>query len=156
MTSADVTIAEVSPLPLAAVRRQVTLAGLVNTVISAPIWSLSAERGLDATNETVLVYHDDGTNLMRNSPGGVVMDIGVLLKEPFEGDLMLQCIMTPAGRVARARHLGSYDLLADVHDSIRDWCAAHGHVRAGTNWERYTVWNEDPSKRITDIYYLLA
>jgi DNA gyrase inhibitor GyrI len=156
MTSPDVTIVEVSPLPLAAVRRQVKLDNLVNTVISAPIWRLSEERGLDATNQTVLIYYDDGTDLLRHSPGGVTMDVGVLLHEPFEGDALLQCAMTPAGRAAHARQIGSYDLLPGTHGSIRDWCAARGHALAGTNWERYTHWNEDQSKSITDVYYLLA
>src|SRR5688500_9041503 len=115
MTSADVTIVEVSPLPLAAVRRQVTSSTLVNTVISAPVWKLSADRGLKTTDETVLIYHDDGTGLLHNSPDGVAIDIGVLLEEPFVGDLMLQCVMTPAGRAAHARQVGPYDLLPATH-----------------------------------------
>jgi effector-binding domain-containing protein len=156
MTSVTVAIVEVSPLPLAAVRRRATSSNLVNTVISAPVWKLSADRGLKTTDQTVLIYHDDGTDLLRNNPDGVTIDIGVLLEEPFVGDLMLQCIMTPAGRAAHARHFGSYDLLPGAYASIRDWCAAHGHALAGTYWVRYTEWNEDPSRQITDIYYLLA
>jgi effector-binding domain-containing protein len=156
MTFTDVAIVEVSPLPLAAVRRQVTSDNLVNTVISAPIWKLSADRGLKTTDQTVLIYHDDGTELLKHSPDGVAIDIGVLLEEPFAGDLMLQCVMTPAGRAAHARQTGPYDLLPATHASIRNWCEVHGHAIVGINWVRYTHWNEDPDKRITDVYYLLA
>jgi effector-binding domain-containing protein len=156
MSAASVIIVDASPLPLAAVRRQVTMSTLANTVIAAPIWSLSRERGLNATGETVVIYHDDGTELLQHSPDGVTIDVGVLQDEPFADDMVLRCVMTPAGRAAYARHAGSYDRLRATHGNIRDWCAAAGHALAGPNWEHYVYWNEDPSKLVTDVFYLLA
>ena len=155
MDAGGITIETVSPLPLAAVRRQVTTANLVIQIVGAPIWSLTEQRGLDSGGQVVVIYYDSGTGTRLAPPDGVAADIGVLLAEPFEGDQSLQCVMTPTGRVARFRHHGHYELLPVVHADIRAWCLDRGHAIAGTNWEHFAQWHEDPEKLVTDVYYLL-
>jgi effector-binding domain-containing protein len=150
-----ISVKVVDSMPLAAVRRQVTAANLPQEVVKAPIWQLVESRGLKSLGQTVLIFHDRGSEMLRYQPGGVAVDVGVVLHEPFEGDQVLQCVLTPAGRVAWARHYGHYELLPTIHGDIRAWCAAQGHQIAGINWEHYGHWHEEPERRITDVYYLL-
>ena len=82
-------------------------------------------------DQIVIVYHDRGTEMLLGRPCGVAADIGVLLEEPFEGDSMLQCVMTPAGRAAHARHYGGYEMLPVIHGDIRTWCLSEGLAIAG-------------------------
>ncbi len=155
MAEDEITIRTVASMPLAAVRRQVTVESLWSEAMKAPIWTLTQERGLKTSGHMVFIYHDRGSEMLINRPGGVAVDIGVVLEKPFEGDLVLQCIMTPAGRVAHARHFGHYEMLPVVHTDIRAWCVTEGHQIAGINWEHYGHWHEEPEQRITDVYYLL-
>jgi effector-binding domain-containing protein len=150
-----ITIDTVTPLPLAAVRRQVTAANAGAEIVKAPIWALVEERALKSLGQTVVVYYDRGTEMLLGKPGGVAADIGVLLEEPFEGDRILQCVMTPSGRAAHARHYGHYEMLPVIHGDVRAWCMAEGLTIAGVNWEHYAHWHEDPRQLITDVYYLL-
>jgi len=151
----DMTIETVTPLPLAAVRRQLTIANRGAEIIRAPVWSLVEQRGLRSLSQAVVIYHDRGTEMLLGQPGGVAADIGVLLEERFDGDNVLQCVMTPAGRAAHARHHGHYEMLPVIHGDIRAWCMAQGLTIAGVNWEHFTHWHEDPRQLVTDVYYLL-
>jgi hypothetical protein len=62
---------------------------------------------------------------------------------------------TPAGEVAAAVHIGGYDRLKDTHDAIHAWAQAHNRAFAGTSWEIYGDWSDDPSKLETTVIYLL-
>lgn len=63
---------------------------------------------------------------------------------------------TPAGKVATAVHVGAYDTLKSTHEKIHLYVREHGHKLAGSSWEVYGHWLDDPAKLQTDIYYLLA
>ena len=150
-----ISLIAVASMPLAAVRRQVTPATLWPEAMKAPLWTLTQRRGLTTSGHMVFVYHDHGGERLINRPAGVAVDIGVVVDHPFDGDRVLQCVMTPSGRVAHTRHAGHYELLPAIHGDIRAWCLDEGHEIAGTNWEHYGVWHEEPERRITDVYYLL-
>jgi len=62
---------------------------------------------------------------------------------------------TPSGLAASTVHMGPYELLGEAHRAVREWCAANGHQPEGTNWEIYGHHEEDPSRRRTDVFYLL-
>jgi effector-binding domain-containing protein len=62
---------------------------------------------------------------------------------------------TPSGLAASTTHMGSYELLGQAHRAVREWCASNGHQTEGTNWEVYGHHEEDPSRRRTDVFYLL-
>jgi effector-binding domain-containing protein len=151
-----ISVIDVTPMSLAAVRRQVTAATLWPEAMKAPLWTLTRERGIETPGYMCFVYHDRPGEMLINRPGGVAVDIGVVVGEPFDGDRMLQHVTTPAGRVAHARHHGHYELLPTIHGDIRAWCLDKGYELAGINWEHYGVWHEEPEQRITDVYYLLA
>lgn len=155
MPEGDISVKTVAALPLAAVRRQVTAATITDEIVKAPIWTLAASRHLRSSDTLVVVYHDNPRTRLINQPGGVAIDIGVVVAKPFEGDQVLQFVETPGGRVAHTRLVGHYEMLPVIHGDIRAWCLGNGHEIAGINWEYYARWDEDPHERITDIYYLL-
>ena len=125
-------ILTVEPMPVAAVRRRVTAATFLQEYIKAPLWDQAEKRGLRIVGHTVIVYHDGPGRLGLQQPGGIEADLGILVAEPFEGDLLLQCVMTPAGRAAHARHNGHYAPLPVIHADIRAWCEAEGHAITGS------------------------
>jgi effector-binding domain-containing protein len=150
-----VVIKQVEPIPIAAVRRRVTVATFLDEYIKAPLWQQVDKRGLKTKGDSVIVYHDARDRMLINHPDGVLADMGLVIDHPFEGDLLLQCVMTPGGSVAHARHVGPYEMLPVIHTDIRAWCTAASHELDGIAWEHYVYWHEDASQRVTDVYYLL-
>lgn len=148
-------IVEVPPLLLAAVRRRATAATLANTVISAPIWTLLADRGVPNTGRTVVIYWNDEEHSLL-APAGVLIDIGVEVAAPFESVPTLSLVRTPGGRAASCHHVGPYHGLPEVHSNLRSWCAAQGESTAGVNWEVFDYFSENPAKCETGVFYLLA
>jgi hypothetical protein len=45
--------------------------------------------------------------------------------------------------------------LAEAHRTIHEWSRENGRALAGTSWEIYGDWNEDPAKLETLVMYLL-
>lgn len=43
-----------------------------------------------------------------------------------------------------------------AYDVLEDWSRRSGRSFAGVSWEVYGHWSHDPSKRRTDIYFLLS
>ena len=61
----------------------------------------------------------------------------------------------PAGRAARAVHLGSYDGLAEAWQQLDSWIEAQGLTRTGPMWEVYVTMptpDADPANMRTDLY----
>jgi hypothetical protein len=63
---------------------------------------------------------------------------------------------TQAGLAATTAYFGPYDRMGPAHRAIHEWCRDHGRRLAGPSWEVYGHWSDDPSRRRTDIFYLLA
>jgi hypothetical protein len=63
---------------------------------------------------------------------------------------------TPAGEVAIAIHVGGYDQFHRAHDAIHAWGARERRAFAGTSWEIYGDWSDDPARLETTVCYLLA
>jgi effector-binding domain-containing protein len=87
------------------------------------------------------------------------VEVGAEVSEPFVGNDRVHCSQLPAGRVAHTIHFGPYGRLSEAHAAIRDWCTVQGHRCTGISWEVYghwqEVWNSDPTKIRTDVFYLL-
>lgn len=108
------------------------------------------------TGHNVVVYHDD-TSAPRAfvSDRGIPIDVGVECVLPPGNGNGVRASTTPEGLVATTEHVGPYDRLADAHVAVREWCKANGWSIAGTNWEVYGHWAEDPEQRRTAVYYLV-
>ena len=64
--------------------------------------------------------------------------------------------VTPAGLVATTVYFGPYNQMGPAHETIHCWARESGHTLAGSSWEVYGHWSDDPAKLRTDIYYLVA
>ena len=89
------------------------------------------------------------------SDGELVIDAGVEVPDGFTARDAVRPVETPAGEAAAVTHYGDYADLAGAYAALEQWCTASGRRPAGTSWEVYGDWEEDPAKRRTDVYFLL-
>lgn len=149
----DVSVQSVAPRKLAAVRRRVTI-GQVGDVWRPAldvVWSyLHAHPALYMKGHNVFIYHHPRS---REAPMDV--EFGVEVTRPFSPEGEVYATETPGGLAARAVHAGSYQHLRRTHEAIHAWANQDRQSFAGTSWEVYGDWFDDPAKLETTIYYLL-
>jgi effector-binding domain-containing protein len=139
------------PITTAVIRNRVPAKELAQFVPAAcgEVWSFIRSAGLPRPGRHLALYLD--------AQGSV--EVGAEVSEPFVGNDRVHCSQLPVGRVVTTVHFGPYQLLADAHAAIREWCAGHGHRCLGVSWEIYghweESWNTDSSKIRTDVFYLL-
>ena len=83
------------------------------------------------------------------------VEVGVLVKAPFESDGRVMASELPGGEVATATHRGDYAQLGVTHDAVRGQVAAEGRELAGPCWEIYGHGQADPSEQETEVFWLL-
>jgi effector-binding domain-containing protein len=114
------------------------------------VWGVVRAQQVPGAGRHVAVYLDCQINL----------EVGVELEAPFAGYGEVVGSAIPTGPVVTTTHYGPYGLLHEAHAAIHRWCENNGHVLAGPSWEIYghwiDEWNSDPSKIVTDVFYLLA
>jgi len=101
----------------------------------------------------------DGQNIFvyrEAADGQMDIEFGVGTSAPFAPVGNVRYAALPTGEVAATTHWGDYGGLKGAHAAVVAWCRANGHRRAGTLWEIYGHWRDDPAERRTDIYHLLA
>jgi effector-binding domain-containing protein len=138
---------------LAAVRRKVSIGqvGAAWRPALDQVWAfLRTRTELREDGHNIFLYHHP---MKRSDPMDV--DFGVEVKREFEPSGEVRPVTTPAGEAATVVHVGSYDRLGQAHDAVHAWAAANNRTFAGTSWEIYGDWNEDPAKLETTIVYLL-
>ena len=149
-----VTVETVAPRRLAAVRRSVAIGSVATAWRSAldEVWAfLRAHPGVRSDGHNVFVYHHPRT------PGGPMdVDFGVEVTRTFEAEGNVAPAETPGGEVAMTVHVGAYDQLHRAHDAIHAWRDREGRAFAGTSWEIYGDWADDPSRLETTVCYLLV
>jgi predicted transcriptional regulator YdeE len=152
--AARVSLHIVSPRILAAVSRRVAV-GDVGSVWRPAldlVWAfLRAQPGLRTDGHNIFLYHHPAR---RNEPMDV--DFGVEVVREFAASGEVGPVTTPAGEVAIATHVGPYDRLGETHAAIHAWAAANDRAFAGTSWETYGDWSDDPGRLETTIAYLLT
>jgi predicted transcriptional regulator YdeE len=137
------------PRPLAAASAVTTRQRLSADLIALldQVWPLLREQGA-RTGHNVVIYHPGGK-------GELVIDAGVEVPDGFTARDAVRRVDTPAGEVAATTHFGDYADLGGAYAALEQWCTASGRAPAGTRWEVYGDWEEDPAKRQTDVYFLL-
>jgi hypothetical protein len=149
----SVSVEVVSPRILAAVNRRAAIAeiGAAWRPALDQVWAfLRTQPGLRTDGHNIFVYrHPD----RRSDPMDV--EFGVEVVREFAPSGQVRPVRTPAGTVATATHIGPYDGLGRAHDAIHAWAAANHRAFAGTSWEIYGDWNDDPAELETTVMYLL-
>ena len=150
----DVWVEVVKPRRLAAVRRQVPIGAVASAWRPAldQVWAfLRSQPGLRTDGHNVFLYHHAAR---RGDPMDV--DFGVEVTRSFSPSGEVCETTTPPGEAAIAVHRGSYDQLHGAHHAIHQWAESHHRIFAGTSWEIYGDWSDDPAKLETIVVYLLA
>jgi effector-binding domain-containing protein len=150
----DVTVEVVKPRRLAAVRRRVPVGAVASAWRPAldQVWAfLRSEPGLRTDGHNIFLYHPPAR---RGEPMNV--DFGVEVTRSFSPSGEVYETATPRGEAAFAVHRGGYDRLHGAHDAIHQWAKSNARILAGTSWEIYSDWSDDPSKLETVVVYLLA
>jgi len=151
--SIPVHIESVLARKLAAVRRRVPIGEISSTWRPAldQVWDfLRRNQGLRSDGHNVFLYHHPD---QPQSPMDI--DFGVEVTRVFSSSGEVALVETPAGKVATAVHVGSYDQLGRTHEAIHAWAARNRISFAGKSWEIYGDWNDDISKLETRVQYLL-
>jgi effector-binding domain-containing protein len=111
------------------------------------VWPLLRDQGV-RTGHNVVIY--------RPAEGGdLFIDAGVEVPDGFTARGGVRPVATPAGEAAATTHYGDYSGLSAAYAALEQWCAASSRRPAGTNWEVYGDWDDDPARRRTDVYFLL-
>jgi effector-binding domain-containing protein len=146
MSEYAIRVEDALPRPLAAIRGTATRATLGSTIIKLldQVWPVVREQQV-RTGHNVVVYFGGLANI----------EAGVEVFGDFQdqGDVRLSA--TPAGPVATTAYFGEYSRMAPAYDALEAWCTANHRQLAGSSWEVYGDWNEDPAQCRTDIYFLL-
>ena len=154
-----VRICTVTPQPLAVVRARVTHRDLGSTIqailAEGTVYTFLRGACVTGRGHNVILYWDQEDKALLGSDAGLLIEVGVQVSGPFEGQGRVTCSCTPGGTAVTVAHIGPYDRLGEAHAAIRTWCRDHGHPIAGPNWEVYGDWHDDPSQLRTDVFYLL-
>ncbi len=81
---------------------------------------------------------------------------GVEVESAFDGNDVVRCSATPAGRAAMTVHRGSVSRIGDANVAIEQFIRDNGYQHAGPSWEIYGDWQEDESLFETEVYYLIS
>jgi effector-binding domain-containing protein len=150
----QVQVEVVSPRLLAAVGREVAVGrvGGVWRPALDQVWAfLRSQPGLRTEGHNIFVYHHPA-----NAGDPMKADFGVEITREFDASGEVRPVRTPGGEAAVLRHVGSYAGLAQAHSAIREWTRETGRSLAGTSWEIYGDWNDDPTELETLVMYLLC
>ena len=151
---AIVSVQNVPARKLAAVRRKVAVGavGLAWRPALDLVWQfLDGQPGLRTDGHNIFLYHHP-----TDCGAPMNVDFGVEVTRAFDPSGDVYATETPAGEVAMAIHIGGYDRLRETHEAIHAWAAACQRPFAGSSWEIYGDWQEDPAKLETTVVYLLS
>jgi effector-binding domain-containing protein len=95
--------------------------------------------------QNVMLYKDDRPSV----------EVGVLVRGPFEGAGRVVPSELPGGRAVMGVHRGDYSGLGQAYEAIRERAAAEGLELAAQHWEIYGHPDPDPGKTRTEVYWLL-
>jgi len=151
---AAVSLEEVRPRRLAAVRREV-MPGEVGAAWGpavTKVWEfIRSQPGLWAGGHNVFVYHDSA------EPGlPIACDFGVEVTGSFETAGEVYATETPAGEAAVVVHRGPYDRLDEAYQAIGEWMRLHHRRSAGHTWEIYGDPTPDPADTETTVVRLVT
>ena len=150
---ADVYVETVSPRLLAAVGREVAIGHVREAWRPAldQVWAfLRTQPGLRTDGDNIFLYqHPD------KDGDPMHVDFGVEVTREFASSGDVRPVRTPSGEAAVVRHIGPYDGLPEAHRAVHQWIRNSGRTMAGTSWEIYGDWNDDPAKLETLVLYLL-
>ena len=147
-------VEEVAATTIAVVRERVPIAEISQRFgpLLDRVWAAINDGKLEKHGHNVFVYRP----VSEGDGSEVDAEFGVQVTDRFADLGKVVCSQTPAGQVAHAVAYGPWERLRTAHGALIAWCNERGLERTGVNWEVYGDWEEDPAKRRTDVFHLLA
>ena len=154
MTKVEISVEQVAPRRLAAVRRRLRPEDIRREWGPALdlVWPfLRKQDGLWAGGHNVFLY-------WHPAPGEALIDadFGVEVARSFEPSGEVREVYTPAGEAAVAVHRGAYDRLGEAHSAVRSWAREQGRIFGVASWEIYGDPQPEPERTETIVVYLLG
>lgn len=154
-----INICEAKASYLAVVRATVTnqnLGAIIRQILAdSKVYAFIKQTGLEKAGHNVMVYKNDQSKTTGNSPKEIVIEVGVQVAQPFEGNGEVICSATPEGKAVTTLHTGPYDQLGKAHTAIMEWARTQHYQLTGRNWEVYGDWHNDPNQLTTEVFYLI-
>jgi effector-binding domain-containing protein len=150
----EVTIAEMTPEPVAGVRGTYRIADLAEVMGRefGRIMVAIAAQGARPAGSALTIYH-----------GWTEDEVDAEIAFTIEGDFVPQEDVKPGtlpgGRVATTVHVGPYDQLGEAYEAIQRHAEANGLALAELMWERYLTdpaVEPDLNKHVTEVFWPLA
>jgi effector-binding domain-containing protein len=143
----EVRVEEVAPRQLAAARGVTSRAELGPAILRLldRVWPVLRSQGVQ-TGHNVVVYLD----------GKMTIEAGVEVFGPFAESGDVHAFSTPGGTAISAAHFGEYSECGGAYAALEQWLKVNGRRSAGTSWEVYGDWSDDPQQRRMDVYFFLA
>lgn len=149
----SVSLQNVHPRKLAAVRREVTPGGVGSAWGPAisEVWKfIRSQPGLWTDGHNIFLYHHP------NQPGGPILcDFGVEVTRTFETSGEVYATETPGGEAAVGVYYGPYNHLDEAYNAVERWMTANRRESAGYSWEIYGDPKLDPAGTETTLVHLL-
>ncbi len=125
-------ITEIQAQPVVAIRTTTTMEGISNALheILPAVWGhVTSHGGQPAGPPFTRYYSWDGAS--------TDMEAGIPVAAPVPGEGRIVSTELPAGKVARAIHVGSYEKLSDTYRALESYIKEQGLTPAGAVWEVY-------------------
>jgi effector-binding domain-containing protein len=144
----DVVELTVAARPTAVIRETTTLEEFPRLwgALLSEVWETVRGDEEIRPGRNVMLYLDDIPHV----------EVGAEAAGPFEPRGRVVASSLPAGRVAMARLVGSYDEIGAAHRAVVDACAERGLERLGPCWEIYGHHNEALPDQEVEVYHLVA
>ena len=139
----SIAIVEMHPQRLMTIRLPLCRASLADDIVAtlSDIWPYLREHGAETGRNVVVYYNDEGE-----------MEVGVEVASPVAGNGRIASSEMPTGRAAATTHFGEYADLPRALEAVAAWCTERGLAMTGITCEVYGHFEEDVSKRRTDVY----
>lgn len=136
----DIQIREVPQQAFAAIRGQANAHNIGDRIMAllSEVWAFLKDTDVGDTGHNVVIYSDEASKALLLTEAEVLIEVGGQVATPFENQGRVVGSAIPGGRVATVVHIGPYQQLPEAHTAVCKWCAEHGHVLAGPNWEIYS------------------
>jgi len=149
----EVTVKELPPQRVAAVKRHTSMAMIGSTVQQGfvTLMSTMGKAGVAPAGPPFIVYH---SVMGQGGDGDIEISIPVAGSFESEGDVYGAVI--GGGLVASTIHRGPYDQVGPAYQTLTAWIPEHGHEIAGPSREIYLTDPQrtpNPADYVTEIVF---
>jgi len=152
--SYNITRRDLKPQPVLVIRKRVK-----RSEVAANLAQLFGHIFEHTQRNGIALAGQPFTRILEWGPGLLLIDAGLQVKGPAEGEGDIKADTLPGGPAATTVHTGAYEGLADTHAAVQVWIADNGLTAGAAPWEIYVTdpaEYPDPKDWKTDVVWPLA